>query len=127
MDKHQTQSYINNFRRRLATFLRPGIGVKCFVYPAETGGAVLVFRLGPDVENDDVYQQPSSTLGKALAQIEQRAFGGNLEGLNFGGTNTILEADKLIFIKDGTSSEWSDAAAAKDVSAVVPSQRGGRR
>jgi hypothetical protein len=127
MNKHQIQPYINNFRRRLAPFLRPGIGMTCLIYPAATGGAMLVFQLGPEVENDDVYQAPSATLGKALSQIEQRAFGGNIEGVSFGGTNTILESNKLIFIKDGNPSEWSDEAAAKDVRAVVPSERGGRK
>ena len=127
MNKPQIQSYINNFRRRLAPFLRPGIGVQCSIYPATPGGAVLVFQLGPGVENDDIYKPESATLGKSLAQIEQRAFGGNLEGIQFGGTNTILESDKLIFIKDGSSGEWSDQAAAKDVKAVVPSERGGRK
>jgi hypothetical protein len=103
----------------LRIFVR--IGLQCSIYPAES----LVFQ--PDVENDDVYQAISPSLGRALAQIEQRAFGGNLDGLSFGGTNTILEADKLIFIKDGNAIEWTDAAAAKDVNAVVPSERGGRR
>ena len=85
----------------------------------------MVFQLGPAVENDDVYKPTSTSLGKALSQIEQRAFGGNIESFNFGGTNTILEGDKLIFIKDGGAAEWSDQAAAKDVKAVVPSERGG--
>ena len=127
MNKPQIQSYVNNFRRRLAPFLRPGIGVQCSIYPALAGGAVLVFQLGPAVENDDVYKATSSSLGNALSQIEQRAFGGNIENFHFGGTNTILEGDKLIFIKDGNSTEWSDQAAAKDVKAVVPSERGGSK
>lgn len=127
MNKSQIQSYINNFRRRLAHYLRPGIGVKCSIYPAEAGGAVLVFQLGPAVENDDNYMPTSISLGKALSQIEQRAFGGNIENFQFGGTNTILERDKLIFIKDGNSVEWSDQAAAKDVNSVVPSERGGQK
>ena len=127
MNKSQIQAYINNFRRRLAPFLRADIGVQCSIFPAKPGGAVLVFQLGPDVENDDVYKLESSSLGRALGQIEQRAFGGNLDGMLFGGTNTILESDKLIFIKDGTNSEWSDQAAAKDVKAVVPSERGGHK
>ena len=88
---------------------------------------MLVFRLGTDIENDDVYHPPTASLGKALSQIEQRAFGGNLEGISFGGTNTILEADKLIFIKDATTFEWSDAAAEKDMNAISSSQFGGRR
>lgn len=127
MNKSQIQSYVNNFRRRLAHFLRPGIGVQCSIYPAETGGAVLVFQLGPAVENDDIYRPTSSSLGNALSQIEQRAFGGNIENVKFGGTNTILEGDKLIFIKDGEATEWSDQAAAKDVKTVVPSERGGQK
>lgn len=127
MNKSQIQAYINNFRRRLAPFLRADIGVQCSIFPAKPGGAVLVFQLGSDVENDDIYKPESPSLGKALGQIEQRAFGGNLDGMLFGGTNTILESDKLIFIKDGASSEWSDQAAAKDVKAVVPSERGGHK
>jgi hypothetical protein len=127
MNKSQIQYYVNNFRRRLAPFLRPGIGVQCSIYPAIPGGAVLVFQLGPAVENDDVYKPESATLGKALSQIEQRAFGGNIESFHFGGTNTILEGDRLIFIKDGNADEWSDQVAAKDVRAVVPSQRGGSK
>ena len=86
---------------------------------------MLVFQLGSAVENDDVYKPPSESLGKALSQIEQRAFGGNIENFQFGGTNTILEGDRLIFIKDENDAEWSDQAASKDVKAVVPSERGG--
>ena len=88
---------------------------------------MLVFQLGPAVENDDIYKPSSASLGRALSQIEQRAFGGNIENFHFGGTNTILEGDRLIFIKDGSDSEWSDRAAAKDVKAVVPSEREGQK
>lgn len=87
----------------------------------------MIFQLGAAVENDDIYLPASNSLGKALSQIEQRAFGGNIENFQFGGTNTILEGDKLIFIKDGNAIEWSDKTAAKDVKAVVPSERGGQR
>src|SRR5437867_2414573 len=127
MNKPQIQTYINNFRRRLAPHLRAGIGLTCLIYPAANGGAVLVFQIGPGVENDDIYQTESPTLGRALSNVEQHAFGGNIDGLSFGGTNTILERDKIILIKDGNSAEWSDDAAAKDVRSVLPSERGGRK
>jgi hypothetical protein len=124
-DKSRIQTYINNFRRRLTPSLRPGIGLRCNVYPATSGGAVLVFRVGPNVENDDVYELASPTLGSALSTIEQHAFGGNLEGFSFGGTNVILEQDKIIFIKDDAASEWSDSATEKDVQSVLaPHKRG---
>lgn len=127
MNKKQIQTYINNFRRRLARYLKPGIGLNCSIYSASSGGAILVFQIGSSVENDDVYQPPSPNLGQALAHIEQRAFGGNLDGVRFGGTNVILEPGKIIFIKDDSDSEWSDAAAAKDVRSVLHSERGANK
>ena len=120
-DKSVIQTYINNFRRRLASFLRPGVGLQCVVHPADAGGAILEFRVGPGIENDDVYQPQSPTLGQALGKIEQHAFGGNLSGFTFGGTNVILEKDKIIFIKDDTRSEWTDSAAENDVRRALPS------
>lgn len=107
--------------------MRPGIGLKCMVYPASDGGAILVFEIGIGAENDDIYLAKSQSLGAALSGIEQHAFGGDLRGVNFGGTNTILEPGRIIFIKDGNPSEWSDSAAAKDVVSVVGSERGGRK
>lgn len=124
-EKSLIQTYINNFRRRLASFLRPGVGLKCLVHPAQTGGAILEFRVGPGIENDDVYQPESPTLGRALGGIEQHAFGGNLDGFRFGGTNVILEKDKIVFIKDEAPSEWSDTAAENDVRRVLPAYPGG--
>lgn len=125
--KSQVQRYINNFRRRIARFLRPGIGLNCTIYPAKTGGAVLEFKIGPEIENDDNYKAESNSLGSALSQIEQRAFGGNLEGFHFSGTNVVMEPNKIIFIKDDSSSEWSDSAAEQDVQRIVhPNQRGAR-
>lgn len=122
-DKPQVQAYINNFRRRIAPFLRPGMGLNCNIFPASSGGAILVFRVGSNVENDDEYQPTNPTLGSALSKIEQKAFGGNLEGFIFGGTNVILEQDKIIFIKDGSLKEWSDTTAEKDVQSVLAPPR----
>lgn len=119
IDRSTIQAYINNFRRRLAPFLKPGIGLICFVHPAERNGAILEFQIGPGIENDDNYSPVSPTLGRALSGIQQRAFGGNLEGFTFAGTNVILEADRIILIKDASGSEWDDAAAERDVRSVL--------
>lgn len=127
MDKKKYQSYINNFRRRLAAYLKPGIGLICNVYPSEDGGGILEFVFGEAAENDDVYKAQSKSLGSALSNIEQRAFGGNLEGINFGGTNTILEKNRIILIKESNPSEWSDEAAAKDVNKLVSNSQGARK
>lgn len=126
-DKKTIQTYVNNFRRRLSPYLKPGIGLSCNVHPAEEGGAILEFSFGPSLENDDDYQVASTTVSGALASIPQHAFGGNLEGFNFAGTNVIMEKDRIIFIKDDSPSEWSDAAAEKDVSKILPKSSGGSK
>lgn len=122
--KKNIQKYINNFRRGLTPFLKSGIGLACNIYPAKTGGAVLEFTIAPEIENDDIHKQTTPSLGHALSKIEQRAFGGNLNGFSFGGTNVILEGNRFIFIKDDTAAEWNDNAAQKDVSCVLNKPKG---
>ncbi len=119
------QRYINNFRRHLARYLKPNIGLRCDVYRAESGGAVVEFTLSPSEENDDTFHPDAPTVSAALANVKQNAFGGDLSAFRFGGTNTILEGNRLIFIKDESSSEWSDSAARSDVNRVVQGQAGG--
>jgi hypothetical protein len=119
MDKGKYQTYINNFRRRLTPSLKPGVGLSCNVFPSNDGGAILEFSIGNASENDDDYKAISESLGAALSNIKQRMFGGNLEGFNFGGTNTILEDNRIIYIKESNPKEWSDSAALKDVMALV--------
>ena len=119
MKKKHIQRYINNFRRRISGNLRAGIGLTCNVYPSESGGAVLEFLLGTDLENDDIYKPVTSTTGKALQFIPQKAFGGDLTNVRFGGTNTILEPDRIILIKDDQHQEWTDRAAMSDVASIV--------
>lgn len=125
-DKKTIQTYVNNFRRRLSSHLKPGIGLMCNIHPAEEGGAILEFSLGPSIENDDRYQETSSTANTALSSISQNAFGGNLEGFKFSGTNVIMEDGRIILIKDDSPSEWSDAAAKNDVFKILPKPSGGK-
>ena len=123
MDRNKIQKYINNYRRQLTRYLRPGFGLLCNVYPAKNG-AILEFVIGNELANDDIYHPERNSVGDALGQIEQRAFGGNLSGFTFSGTNTILENNRLIYIKDSTSKEWGDTAVKKDVNAVLPNSSG---
>jgi len=115
MNKKQYQKYINNFRRNFTQFLRPGIGLSCHVYPSRDGGGILEFTMGESVENDDIYKEESSTLGEALGNIKQNAFTGDFGGITFGGTNTILEPNRIIYIKDSNKKEWNEKAAHTDV------------
>ena len=110
------QRYINDFRRHLAPLLRPSIGLSCIAFPAKGQGAVLEFTMKPNIANDDHIQEATDTVNDALGKIEQHAFGGNLGGFLFGGTNVIMENERIILIKgDDQSSSWTDEAARDDV------------
>jgi len=86
-DRQTLQQYINNFRRHVAPFLRPSIGVSCVAFPTEGPGAVIEFTMGPEIANEDHFRNPVPSVNDALAHIKQRAFGGNLAGFHFDGTN----------------------------------------
>ena len=127
LDRSTMQGYVNNFRRHIARYLKPDIGIRCDVYPAKSGGAVVAFTLGSAEENDDTIHPSATSMAAALSNVEQKAFGGELSAFNFSGTNTILEGNKLIFIKDESTKEWCDASAKLDVQRVVQRQSGGAR
>lgn len=119
------QSYINNFRRHLSSFLKPNIGLSCKVYPVEREGAILEFTIGLGIKNSDEFMPLEQTINIALSKIPQHAFGGNLDGFTFGGTNVIAEENRIILIKGGNSSdEWNDEGAKSDVRRVVPAELG---
>jgi len=119
MEKAKVQSYINNFRRFIARFLKSDIGLHCNVYNTEREGAIVEFKMALGITNDDVYFEDSSTLSEALGNVKQKAFGGNLGGFTFSGTNTILEDNRVIYIKDQSLSEWDESAAKNDVTTLV--------
>lgn len=119
-DKKTIQSYINNFRRHLAPYLKPGVGLACKVFPAKSEGAILEFYIGPEVENEDTYMSIEETVNTALKKIEQRMFGGNLDGIKFGGTNISMEPNRIILIKgENTKSEWNDQGAKNDAKRIL--------
>lgn len=74
-NKQTIQQYINNFRRRLAPYMRPGIGLACTIFPANSQGAILEFKIGTGISNTDEFRPESETVNDALAGIPQRAFG----------------------------------------------------
>ncbi len=121
-DRKIIQIYINNFRRHIAPFLKPSIGLACKVYPVEKEGAILEFVLGSDVENDDKYLTVKETVNAALKHVEQKMFGGNLDGIKFGGTNISMEPERIVLIKgEDNDSLWNDAGAKHDVQQILQS------
>ncbi|MGA6135869.1 hypothetical protein ACPER7_06130 [Acinetobacter dispersus] len=123
MDNQTIQTYINNFRRYLGNRLKSGIGLKTSIYHTSSQGAVIVFHLGRNLVNEDNYKPTSYSVAEILtSKINQHAFSGDLRNLNFSGTNTIMEPDKIILIKDSSPNEWTDEAARNDVNKLFHSR-----
>jgi hypothetical protein len=118
-DQKIIQNYINNFRRYISAYLKPNIGIKSFVYPCLQEGAIIEFLLSEGASSTDEYKRDFSKISEALGQIQQNAFGGNLEGFHFSGTNYIMEPNRFLLIKDDSTAQWDDKQAQKDVTRIV--------
>jgi len=108
------QKYINKFREQTSGVLKPDIGISAVVFPCKDG-AIIEFRFGEGLQSTDEYKVSFRKISDALTVIKQKAFGGNLEGFMFSGTNYVMEFHRLILIKDNSPSEWSMKQAIEDV------------
>lgn len=108
--------------------MRSGIGLACTIFPARSQGAILEFKIGPEISNTDDFRPESETVNDALAKIQQRAFGGNLSGFRFGGTNVIMEDNRIVLVKgEDDPTQWNDSAANSDVKRILPPAIGGEK
>ncbi|QNY13512.1 hypothetical protein IC766_15690 [Acinetobacter seifertii] len=123
MEKKYIQKYVNNFRRQISHSFKPGIGLRAYIYPTLKDGAVIVFQFGNNLENDDVYKKTFDSIPEILKKINQNIFGGDISNLTFSGTNTIMENDRVIFIKDESIEEWSEEATKNDISKIFNASR----
>ena len=118
------QEYVNNFRRNLSLYLKPGMGISLDIYPIESKGAILVFTLGLNINNKDIYMEREKKISDALKKIPQKAFGGNLDGFEFGGTNLIMQDTNIIIIKgEDNACYWNDVSAKEDVQRLISPKR----
>jgi hypothetical protein len=122
LDQRIIQRYINDFRRHFVSSLKPGIGLAAAIYPTRGQGAILAFKLGSDIENDDTFAPAEDTVNAALEHVPQRMIGGNLSGVKFGGTNISMEPNRIVMIKGEDDDDlWNDQAAKKDAQRILQS------
>jgi hypothetical protein len=120
-DQDKIRSYVDKFRGKFSPHLKPGVGMTCTIYPSTQSGAILEFSLGPDQPNVDNFMPSGTTVTASLQQIDQRGFSGNLSGVTFAGTNTILEPpNRIILIKGGDGpDDWGEEATEVDVNRIL--------
>jgi len=121
------KKYAELFRRNIQRFLAPGVYVKTIIYPVEQEGAVFEFLLDKDGEATEVVKPARRTVGVVLSEIPQRLISGSIEEVRFGGTNLLLEGNRILVVKgEDSPKHWSGNAVANDVERVVSTSLGSR-
>lgn len=117
------QSYVNNFRRHIAPYLKPGIGLSFKIYPAQTEGAVLEVSIGQNIPNEDEFETVATSANAAVKIVPQKMVSGNIDAIKFGGTNISMEANRIVLIKGEDDPDlWNDQAAKNDVGRIIGTQ-----
>lgn len=119
MENRETiDKYVKNFKRYLSRFLKPEIGVRSTIHPSTESGAVLEFSLGENVRDEVVYTPSSESVSASFDQLDQQ-FIANPSSVQFSGTSTVLEPNRIILIKgEDDLDEWNDKAAQRDAKKV---------
>jgi len=121
--RNLVERYVKQFRKELESNLVSGVSFRLDVLYAKDGGGVVKVTFNQKGENNDNYNGSFDTLGDAVAASGQRAFGGDLKNITFGGTNKIMDMENIYLIKSEKSEEWAIGKATQDVRDIVLGNR----
>lgn len=115
------KNYFDEFKKIHRLILNPKFHYKVKVFVSKEQGSLIFFSFEEGIDEFISYEIIDKKIGTVLYKIpQQRAFGGNLEGITFGGTNIIRGGNHLIFIKgDNTKNAWTTQEAVKDAQKEV--------
>jgi hypothetical protein len=108
------KKYFKNFASKHRIILRPDINYNVDAIVSTKDGSLIFieFKSGKKFFK---YEKTDKPIGDVLMQLPQKAFGGNLSNVKFGGVNVIREGNKLFIIKgDNSAKAWSEQEAAND-------------
>lgn len=108
------KSYFEDFISKHRIILRPGVNYFADAIVSTKDGS-LIFIEFKEGKGSFKYEKTDETIANVLMRLPQKAFGGNLSNVKFGGVNVIREGNKLIIIKgDNSPNAWSKTEAYKD-------------
>jgi hypothetical protein len=108
------ERYFESFVSKHRIILRPGMNYFADAIVSTKDGSLFFIEF-KEGKGSFKYEKTDEPIANALMRLPQKAFGGNLSNLRFGGVNIIREENKLIIIKgDNSENAWSKAEAYKD-------------
>lgn len=115
MIKEQVDKYFNNFRRELARFLKPNIGITISIYPYNLG-IVGVVEFDEEASKT-FYKSESGSLAEAMSKTNK--FQNDSPLVTVRGTSIILLQKCIIISKDDDASQYNEQAVLKDVNQII--------
>ena len=123
-DDKRMRGYAKSIVQTLRPNLRKNVDILISVSPSEAPGGVVEVQLveqkrGGRKSPKAVEIKPvSATVNEALKAIPQNLVSGDLQAVQFRGTNISMENNRIVFIK-GDNEHWSDVDAAADVNKAI--------
>ncbi|HCD2002241.1 TPA: hypothetical protein NBJ18_004299 [Citrobacter farmeri] len=87
--------------------------VSYVVHPVKDGSGIIEIKIGI-ISKKTQYMPECTKLSEAVSCLSQNVIGGNLNAVEFLGTNIIFDQRKATLIKDSSKDEWSLSAVEKD-------------
>lgn len=127
MDKKEEISvYANKLLQELKPKLGKDVQADFIIYPASGRGAVVEVKLkrgGHQAPKWITFEPDAPSVNEVLKTIPQKFVGGNIDTVQFSGTNISLEENRILFIK-GDDQHWAESDAIEDISRVLGAKGG---
>lgn len=122
--KSKLNKYVELFKRNISKNLAPEISISTIIYPVVNEGAVFEFFFNKDNNSEQTIKKNQKTVNDVLLGVKQNLVGGDMQNIQFQGTNYYLEENRILIIKgENKNSIWSGEAVIRDVERIISSSQ----
>lgn len=119
--KELLKKYAVKFSSGLTHKLRSDVQPDLVIHPTTGTGAVVEVKLVKAHRRKAgvvTFEADAPSVNHVLKKIPQKFIAGNIDNVQFSGTNISLEGNRILLIK-GDDQHWSESDAAADLSRVL--------
>lgn len=116
MDRLTITTYLNEFRKVIASFVRSGIGIRTISIQFDKG-VVILFELGENVKTIDEPRTDAKNFAEAMRRTNLFAIDNDAQAPQ--GTYIAPFGNYILLIKDDNSDSWTIEKAAEDVKELI--------
>lgn len=114
------KSYATRLQKKLQSRAIRDFGMITKIYPSRNAGAIFEISFNKERQFDIRFAPTTETVSVSLEKIKQKAIGGNLRNITFGGTSIIGEPNRIIIIKGNDDKDlFGDDALENDFERIM--------